>query len=50
MSAIQSMNKSGSNNSQGEVVKSGLSGFVQPQTDQHASLYAPLHLQRLGVS
>lgn len=50
MSAIQSMNKSGSNNGQGEVVKSSLAASLQPQTDQYASVYAPLHLQRLGVS
>ena len=49
LSAIQSMNRPMSNGS-GEVTKSGMSGFVQPQTDQHASVYAPLHLQRLGVS
>ena len=30
--------------------ESGMSGFMQPQTDQYASIYAPLHLQRLGVS
>ncbi|BCU94099.1 MAG: hypothetical protein CM15mV4_0640 [Caudoviricetes sp.] len=30
--------------------ESGMSGFIQPQTDQYASIYAPLHLQRLGVS
>ena len=30
--------------------ESGMSGFMQPQTDHYASIYAPLHLQRLGVS
>ena len=39
--------KSNNNAGGGE---SGMSGFMQPQTDQFASIYAPLHLQRLGVS
>ena len=39
--------KSNNNAGGGE---SGMSGFMQPQTDQYASIYAPLHLQRLGVS
>ena len=39
--------KSNNNTGGGE---SGMSGFMQPQTDQFASIYAPLHLQRLGVS
>ena len=37
-----------SNNAGGR--ESGMSGFMQPQTDHYASIYAPLHLQRLGVS
>ena len=51
MGAIQTMNKSGFSGSggsdKGESMGGG-SNFMQPQTDPFASIYAPLHLSRLG--
>ena len=53
MGALQTLQKTGFSGSGGSD-KSGDSGggsnFMQPQTDPYASIYAPLHLSRLGTA
>ena len=53
MGALQTMQKSGFSGSGGSDKSgesSGGSNFMQPQTDPYASIYAPLHLSRLGTA
>ena len=51
MGAIQTMNKTTSKaDGGGGGGMTGLSGSVQPATDNATAAYAMLHLQRLGVS
>ena len=53
MGALQTLQKTGFSGSGGSDKSGdsmGGSGFIQPQTDPYASIYAPLHLSRLGTA
>ena len=50
LTAMQSINRPTNTGATKEASTNGMSGFVQSATDPAASVYAPLHLQRLGVS
>ena len=47
---LQKTGFSGSGGSDKSGDSSGGSNFMQPQTDPYASIYAPLHLSRLGTA